>query len=206
MQLTNQRKSQQSRCLYCGSVNRGKGCRFGPHGVHFHPEDTTKCAYCGSPNYGKGCKVNPTSDLHIHGAVYNNMYKESVQSFLDNKVFLNELKKDFKDFECYKSGIIDSAGNKLKQPVTEQEIASYGTMVRTILRLKKYLGSKVDLIEAGNNLKSKAGHLNESVEHYKKVIDHQDRIQTIINTLYQALDEAQADGLSLDEVNRLLVA
>lgn len=206
MQPTNQRKPSQSRCLYCASVNRGKGCRFGPHGVHFHPEDTTKCAYCGSSNYGKGCRVNPTSDLHIHGAVFNNMYKESVQSFLDNKVLINELKKDFKNFECFKLGIIDSAGNKLRQPVTEQEIASYGTMVKTIIRLKKYLGPKVELIEAESSFKNKSLQLSEGVEHYKKVIDHQDRIETIINTLYQALDEAQADGLSLDEINRLLTA
>jgi hypothetical protein len=46
------------------------------------------------------------------------MYKESVQSFLDNNVLLNHLKKDYKEFQCYALGIIDENGNKLKNPIT----------------------------------------------------------------------------------------
>ena len=195
----------KSRCTFCGSTDRGKGCRFGPHGVHFHQDDPTKCSYCGSSDYGKGCKINPTSDLHMRGAVFNNMYKESVQSFLDNNVLLKELKKDYKDFQCFKLGIIDENGNKLKNPITEQEQIAYSSFTRTVLRLKKYLGSKIDLMEAHNSLDSTL-NLNENIEHYKKVLVYQDRINDIVNELYKTLDEAQQDGLPLEDIKKLIKA
>ena len=83
-------KQQLSRCMYCGSTSYGKGCRYAPHGVHFHPGDAKKCSYCGSNSFGKGCKLNPFDDLHLHGINYNSMFKESLKNsfFIDA---LNEL-------------------------------------------------------------------------------------------------------------------
>lgn len=205
MQPTNKLKTQRSRCTFCGSTDRGKGCRFGPHGVHFHPDDSTKCAYCGSPDYGKGCRINPTSNLHVHGSVYNNMYKESVQSFLDNSILLKELKKSYKEFQCYALGIIDENGNKIKNPVTESEQLSYTPFIKTVLRLKKYLGSKVELMEASESLDATI-NLNENIEHYKKVLVYQDKVETIVNELYKTLDEAQQDGLPLEDIKKLVKA
>jgi len=205
-QPTNKPKAFKSRCNYCGSADRGKGCRFGPHGVHLHTDDSTKCSYCGSPDYGKGCKINPTSNLHMRGAVFNNMYKESaVQSFLDNSVLLEQLKKDYKEFQCYVLGIIDENGNKIKTPVTEQEQISYSPFTKTILRLKKYLGSKLELMEASELLESSIA-LNENIEHYKKVLEYQDRVESIVNELYKVLDEAQQDGLPLEDIKKLVKA
>lgn len=196
----------KSRCVFCGSTDYGKGCRFGPHKVHMHTDNPLKCSYCGSGDYGKGCRINPTSNLHVRGAVFNDMYKESMQSFLDNAVLLHELQKSFKDFRCYKLGIIDESGNKIKQPETLDEQASYTPFVRTIVRLKKYLGSKTELLEASNSLTKFAVPINESVEQYKKITEHRQKIDTIINTLYQALDEAYADGIALEDVKKLLNA
>ena len=204
MQATNQRKPQKSRCMYCGSQDRGKGCRFGPHNVHFHPDDSTKCAYCGSSSYGKGCKLNPTADLHVHGASYNNMFRESVQGFLDHNILLKELKKDFADFECCKAGIIDQNGNKLRNPVNESEQACFTPMVKTIIKLKKYLGSKVDLLEATELLEQTTA--NENVEHYKKFLEYRDKIDTLVNEIYHTLDEAYNDGLNLETVKKLVKA
>lgn len=206
MQPTNQPKTQKSRCVFCGSTDYGKGCRFGPHKVHFHPDNSTKCSYCGSSDYGKGCKLNPTSNIHIHGGVYNNMYKEHVQSFLDNSVLINELKKDFKEFECFKLKIIDENGNKLKNPITEQEQLSYSSFVKTIIKLKKYLGPKIDLMEATNSLEKLAIPLNENIELYKKILSYQSKVDIVINELYKILEEAQHDGIPLEEVKKLVKA
>ena len=196
---------QKSRCNYCGSTDYGKGCRFGPHGVHFHPNNSLKCSYCGSPDYGKGCKLNPTTNLHVHGAVFNSMYKESVQSYFENEVLIEFLKKDFAEFPCYKLGIIDENGNKLKEPITEQEQASYTPFVKTILKLKRYLGSKVELLEATNNLK-KSSKINENIEQYKKVLVYRQRIDNIVNELNKTLNEAFDDGIPLEEVKNLIQA
>ena len=204
MQQTNQRKPQRSRCMYCGSVDRGKGCRFGPHGVHFHPDDSTKCAYCGSSSYGKGCKLNPTGDLHVHGTSYNNMFRESFQGFLDHGILLNELKKEFAEFECFKLGIIDENGNKLRNPIDEKEQACFSPMVKTIIKLKKYLGSKVDLLEATELLEQTT--TKENIEQYKMFLEYQDKIDSLVNGIYQTLDEAYSNGLSLESVKKLVKA
>ena len=206
MQPTNQRlKSAHSRCTYCGSISYGKGCRFGPNNTHFHPDNSLKCSYCGSSSYGKGCKLNPINDLHVHGGTFNNMIKDSLQSFLDHSVLLSELKKSYAQFNCYKLGIIDESGNKIKTPITEEEKRSFGPMVKTILKLKKYLGSKVELIEASESLESSIA-LNENIEHYKKVLEYQDRVESIVNELYKVLDEAQQDGLPLEDIKKLVKA
>lgn len=192
--------------MYCGSVDHGKGCRFGPHGVHFHPEDSTKCGFCGSTSYGRGCRLNPTSDLHVHGSNFNSMYRESMQSFLDNEVLLRELKKDFKEFRCFELGLIDEKGSKIKNPITEQEKLSFTPFVKTVLKIKKYLGSKTELLEAQNNLSASSMQLNENIEHYKKVLEYQSKVSDIVNDLYKTLDEATANGLCLEDIQRLLKA
>lgn len=206
MQPTNQRKPQKSRCMYCGSVDHGKGCRFGPHGVHFHPDDSTKCGFCGSTSYGRGCRLNPTSDLHVHGSNFNSMYRESMQSFLDNEVLLRELKKDFKEFRCFELGLIDEKGSKIKNPITEQEKLSFTPFVKTVLKIKKYLGSKMELLEAQNDLSASSMQLNENIEHYKKVLEYQSKVSDIVNDLYKTLDEATANGLCLEDIQKLLKA
>jgi len=192
--------------MYCGSTSFGKGCRYAPHEVHFHPNDSLKCAYCNSTNYGKGCKLNPTSDLHVHGVSFNNMFRESVQSFLDNNIFLNEIKKDFKQFQAFKLGIIDEQGNKLKAPVSEQEQLAYTPFVRTIIKLKRYLGAKADLLEASSMLEYNSIPIDESVEKYNKILEYRDKVNDIVSELYKTLDMAQQDGLLLEDIKRLIKA
>ena len=50
----------QSRCVFCGSVNRGRGCPNSPHGRHRHPSDGKHCIWCNSVNLGRGCPHSPT--------------------------------------------------------------------------------------------------------------------------------------------------
>ena len=191
--------------MYCNSTDYGKGCRYGPSGVHFHPDDATKCAYCGSTDYGKGCKLNPTGDIHIHGINYNSMFREEIQSFLDMSILLQELKKNFTDFRSYELGITDEKGNKIKVPNTLEEQTAYSPMVKNVLKLKRYLGPKVDLLDAAALLEQETAH-NTSPEHYKKCLEYKDKMQSTINELYKVLDEAYADGLSMEEVTKLVRA
>jgi hypothetical protein len=195
----------KSRCTYCGSADYGKGCSFGPHKTHFHANDGKKCAYCGSGNFGKGCKLNPTSDLHIHGINYNTMFKESMQEFVDEKVLMKELKRPFKEFACFKAGIIDGNGNKLKEPVTESEKSCYGPHTKAIIRIKKYLGSKIELLEAENSLCESSIAIPNIVD-YKKTLDYQDKIHNAINELYKIIEEAQQDGLPFETIKTLIKA
>ena len=188
-----------SRCLYCNSTSYGKGCRFAPKGVHFHPQDPKKCSYCGSNSYGKGCKLNPFSDIHLHGIDYNKMFNESMK----NKFLLSTLNKNYKEFEAYKLGIINSNGDKIKEPVTEQEQAAYSPETKTILKVKKYLGSKLDLINQTAILES-ASKLNYNKENHKTVLRYEEKINNIIAELHETTEEALKEGLSIEQVQALL--
>ncbi len=204
MQPTNKAKPlQQSRCMYCGSTNRGKGCRYGPHETHFHPDDSTKCAYCGSPNYGRGCRVNPTGDIHVHGVNYNSMFREQIQSFLDFSVLIYELKKEFIDFEAYKLGVIDKNGNKIKEPETIEEQASFSPMLKHIFRLKRFLGPKVDLLETHSLLEKENTDITD-VERYKKYLEYKDKVGAVINELFEVIDKAHEDGLPFEDIALLI--
>lgn len=206
MQPTNKASGKRiSRCMYCGSTTRGKGCRYAPHGVHFHPDDPKKCAYCASPNYGRGCKVNPTSDIHVHGINYNSMFKEEVESYLDYKVFINELKKPFVEFQAYKLNIIDENGNKIKTPITEEEQQSYNPFIKTVIKLKRYLGSKLDLIEAEQTL-AKESCVVENAVKYKLMLEYKEKVQSLVNELYKTFDEASSKGLTLNDIKDLIRA
>ena len=206
MQATNKPSPQKSRCMYCGSLSRGKGCRHGPHGVHFHPDDSTKCSYCGSPSYGRGCKHNPNNDMHVHGVSYNNMFRETIQSFLDNQILIKELKKPFTQFDAFKLGLINETGQKIKSPITEEETNSVSPLIKTIIKIKKFLGPKVDLIEASELLKETTANNKLGVSRYNKVAEHKSKISDVVNDLYRVLDEAKNDGLTLEEVANLVKA
>lgn len=198
--------TQQSRCMYCGSTTRGRGCRYAPHGVHFHPDDSRKCAYCGSTNYGRGCKINPTGDMHIHGINYNSMLNEKdVFSFLESKFLLKELKKPFIEFQAYKLNIIDEKGNKIKQPNTIEEQNSYTPFIKTIIKLKKYLGPKIDLIEAEENLTAECKLHLETKDKYKQQAAYKAEINQVINNLFNILESAAENGFSIEEIKELIV-
>jgi hypothetical protein len=203
MELIDEKKTSTlrpvSRCLYCNSTAYGKGCKYAPKGVHFHASDPKKCSYCGQLNYGKGCKLNPFSNIHLHGINYNSMFNES----LNNRFLLKELNKDYKEFEAYKLGIINAKGDKIKEPVTEQEQAAYSPETKTILKVKKYLGPKLDLINQTAILES-ASKLNYNKDNHKKVLEYEQKINDIFADLHKTTDQALKDGLTLEQVQALL--
>jgi len=196
----------QNRCSYCGSTSYGKGCKFAPKGVHVHPDDSTKCTFCGSSDYGKGCRLNPYGDLHVHGGIYNSMYKENVQSFLDEKIIISLLKQNYRDFECYKLGVIDEKGNRIKAQLNEKEENSYNYFTKTLIQIKKYLGSKIDLLHEVNEMQKNNSIQNLSIDRYTKLMEYQTRADVIINELYQLIGEAQQEGFNLNQINAIIKA
>jgi len=188
-----------SRCMYCNSTSYGKGCKYAPKGVHFHPDDAKKCSYCGSMSFGRGCRMNPFSDLHLHGIDYNKMFNESFK----NKFLTQQLNKNFTDFEAYKLGIINEKGDKIKEPITEQEKAAYSPETKTILKIKKYLGSKLDLINQTAILENttKQGY---NKDNHKTFLEYEQKINDIFAQLHEITDNALKDGLTLEQVQALL--
>ena len=61
----------ETRCRHCGSSVHGRGCPYGPGGMHEHRADEDHCEWCGSSQYGYGCPYGPSPDgisgVHRHG-------------------------------------------------------------------------------------------------------------------------------------------
>ena len=127
------------------------------------------------------------------------MFNES----LNNRFLLRELNKDYKEFEAYKLGIINANGDKIKEPVTEQEQAAYSPETKTVLKIKKYLGPKLDLINQTAILES-ASKLNYNKDNHKKVLEYEQKINDIIAELHKTTDQALKEGLTLEQVQALL--
>jgi hypothetical protein len=202
MELVNEKnnvKTSISRCMYCNSTSYGKGCRYAPKGVHFHPDDAKRCSYCGSVSFGRGCRLNPFSDIHLHGIDYDKMFNESFK----NKFLTHQLNKQITEFEAYKLKIINETGDKIKEPVTEQEKAAYSAETKTILKIKKYLGSKIDLINQTAILES-ASKFNYNKDKYKTFLEYEQKINDIFALLHKTTDSALKDGLTLEQVQALL--
>ena len=78
-------------------------------------------------------------------------------------------------------------------------------MVKTIIRLKKFLGPKLNLMEAALIMES-VNDEQEDIERYKKIVDYRERINDVIEEVYELLDEAHADGLQVEDIHRILKA
>lgn len=190
----------KSRCLYCGSLSYGKGCRFGPKGVHFHASDVTKCSYCGSPNYGKGCKMNPFSDLHLHGIPYNSMLEGKIMEHIKNEKLLKELKTPVELYDAYSMGIINEYGQKIREPLTEEEQIAYSPYIQTILKLKKYLGSKVDLMTS-ISLLEKSIIKDYDVQKHKKILEFESKFNDKITEIIELIETTIKDGVTYEEID-----
>jgi len=194
---------KKNRCFYCGSQSYGKGCRYGPGGVHVHLEDTKKCCYCGSPNYGRGCKMNPHSDLHIHGLEFNTMLKEGLGTTVMNVVLLKEMSRSFTDTLAFELKLIDESGNIVREPVTEQEKAALSPAMRTIFRIKRFLGAKVDLLNL-SRLTENTRTTEYSRKTHELLLDHETRFASILNDLHEAVDYAYKDGLTFEQIESII--
>jgi hypothetical protein len=189
-----------SRCLYCSSVSYGKGCRFAPKGVHFHADDTKKCSYCGSPNYGKGCRMNPFNDLHLHGIPYNSMIDVKLNEAVRKNVLLNDLSKPINDFAAYQIGVIDDYGNKVREPVSEEDVVAYSPYIRTVLSLRKHLGGKLELI---NNLTLLEKNITSgyNTDTHIKLLTFKTKYDEKISEIVELIEEAIKSGLTYEELD-----
>ena len=143
--------------------------------------------------------MNPFGDIHMHGIDYNKMFNES----LKNKFLLSILNKEYKDFEAYKLGIINENGDKIKEPVTEQEHLAFSPETKTVLKIKKYLGPKLELINQTALLEG-SNKLNYSRENHKILLQYEEKFNNIFAQLHETTEQALKEGLSIEQVQKLL--
>jgi hypothetical protein len=61
-------------------------------------------------------------------------------------VFLKRLLTPITQMDCYKLGLVDTAGNIIKTPETEEELNALNVLARTTLFFKKQLGTKINTL------------------------------------------------------------
>ena len=144
-------------------------------------------------------KLNPTK-LHLHGIPYNSMLTDSIKNMLRNSFLLNELNKPFTEFTAYELGIINHEGRKIREPVTEDETRSYSLLTRSILKIKKYLGIKTELL-INTSLLEKETEYNYNNEKHKILLAFESKFQAKVSEIYELINDAVQSGLTLEEID-----
>jgi hypothetical protein len=127
------------------------------------------------------------------------MLKES----LTTGFIINEIFKPITKFRAFELGIIDEHGNKIKEPLTEEEKSSYTPITKTLIKIKRYLGSKLDLINQSTILE-KESSISYTKETHKTLLEFEDKFNNIFAELHEVTDEALRSGLSLEQIESLL--
>jgi hypothetical protein len=147
--------------------------------------------------------MNPFNDLHLHGIPYNSMIDVKLNETVRKNVLLNDLSKPITEFEAYQNGIIDDYGNKIKEPVTEKEVTSYSSYIKTILSLRKHLGGKIELINK-LNLFEKHTTLGYNTDTHKKLLNFKSRYDDKISEIVELIEEAIQSGLTYEEIDAFI--
>ena len=131
------------------------------------------------------------------------MLKERMVETMLNQFLLTELKKPFIEFEACKLQLIDDKGNRTKVPVTEEEKTAMSPFTKNLIRIKKYLGVKVDLVET-LALSESQNAQDFNLDTFKKVLGYEQKINGVFEQFHQVVDEALKDGVSYECIEALI--
>ena len=199
---------QISRCMFCNSPSYGAGCPYSPHKKHVHIANADRCIYCGSPSLGTGCPYNPFSKLHVRGAEYNMMTKESVHKSMMTGLFLSRLTQPVCEMEAFKLGLIDEEGRKIRECVTEVEQAALTPLDMHILKVRRLIEAPVvNLFKSQVLLEMASNKYNNKfcAEKYQKEISLISKIDHITKDLESIFSEAIENGFSKDHIENLVI-
>ena len=194
--------------MFCNSPSYGVGCPYSPHKKHVHIANADRCIYCGSPSLGSGCPYNPFSKLHVRGAEYNMMAKESVHKSIMTGLFLSRLTQPVCEMQAYRLGLIDEEGRKIKECITEEENAALTPLDMHILKIRRLIEKPiVDLYRSHTLLEMTTKNCEDKfcAEKYQKEISIMSKIDHIVNDLDNIFTEAIENGFSKDHIENLVI-
>lgn len=195
---------KQSKCQFCGGKSYGPACPYSPYPkrIHAHVDDITRCTWCGSKTlYGPGCPYSPTK-MHMTGMnVFNMMAKES---FIIGYI-MKKIMQPINESAAFKMGVIDANGNMIKKPETIEERMSFTPVDKYILKLKHLLGNKADLLNTQVVLESAIKASQVPIELYEKEVQFKDKLEIILNSFNELLNEAANNGLPIPTVEKTIL-
>ncbi len=197
-----------SKCMFCNSPSYGVGCPYSPHKKHVHIANSDRCIYCGSPSLGAGCPYNPFSKLHVRGAEYNMMVKESVHRSAMTGLFLSRLTQPICEMPAFRLGLIDDEGRKIKECITEEEKAALTPIDMYVLKIRRLVEKPVvDLFKSQVLLEMASKRHDDTfcAEKYQKEISIISKIDHIVNDLNSIFNEAVENGFSKDHIENIII-
>jgi len=204
-------ENKKSKCMYCNSTNYGTGCPFSPNKIHVHVDDVSKCIYCGSKNFGSGCPFS-RNKIHVHGIEYNSMLKDSIQNSIIVGHLISRLSMPLNETPAFKLGIINENYDITRFPITDEEKLAYTPIDAYIFKLKRLLGSKMDIInndiifEKLKNEPKNENLLNEQkVKQFENQLKIKDRLKRCLLEIYDIFDDGYQSGLDITTLERILL-
>lgn len=201
-------KKPISRCMFCNSTAYGYGCAYSAHKRHVHISSGDKCIYCGSSAVGFGCPLNPFSKAHVRGAEYNNMIKESLHQSIMTGLFLTRLVQPITEMPAYKLGIIDSRGYRLRECVTEEDMAALTPLDVHILKVRRLINEDtISLFKSSTLLEiaSKNSPDKFDAEKYKKEVKLCRAIDIVVEGLHETIVEGMENGFAKNHIENLII-
>jgi len=196
--------AKKTTCVFCGSTSRGKNCPWSSFAskIHLHTGDPTTCSFCGSSvKVGPGCPFSPTGK-HLAGAnFFNSMVAESfIMGFL-----MHTLSEKISDTQAFKMGIINENGDIIKKPETLEETMAFTAIDSYLLKLKKLLGNKVDLLNSEIYLEAAIKTSNVPIELYDKEVKFKSDMQMLVNRFFDMVQEAQNNNLPITVIEKIIL-
>lgn len=201
-------KKYISKCMFCNSSSYGTGCPYSPHKKHVHTDDPLKCIYCGSSSIGTGCPYNPFGKMHIRGAQYNMIVKESLHKSMVAAMFVSRLTQPISEMTAFKFGLINENGEKLRDPESVEEFASLSHLDQYILKIRRLIGEDLlDLFKSTILLEmaTKKSHESFDPTRYADEIKISSDLQLMVKNLEDIFTEASEKGFSKEYVENLLI-
>jgi hypothetical protein len=196
--------TKQTKCVFCNSTSYGKNCPYShfKSKIHLHTGDPSKCSFCGSSvKIGPGCPNSP-SGKHMAGAnFFNSMVAESFLTGL----MMHSLSEKIVDTYAYKLGLINEMGNIIKKAETLEETMAFTAVDSYLLKLKKLLGNKIDLLNNEIYLEAAIKTSEVPIELYEKEIKLKSDLQMLVKRFYEMVEEAHQNNLPITVIEKLII-
>jgi hypothetical protein len=131
------------------------------------------------------------------------MINEKIKYMLRNQTLLQELLRPIEECQAHKLGVIDETGRKIKEPVSEAEKSSYSPLARTLVRIKRYLGSKLDLLTHTSLLESSSSSTYNTKNH-KQLLQLESDLNIKVNEIHEIIEEALNSGVMIEQIDDIL--
>jgi len=196
--------NKQSKCVFCNQTTYGRSCPWShfKNKLHVHTDDPSKCSFCGSSvKIGPGCAFSP-SGKHMAGAnFFNGMVAES---FIMGYV-MNKLTEKVYESQAFKMGLIDESGNMLKKPENMEEKLAFSSVDAYVLKLKKLLGNKIDLLNTSIYLEKAVETSTVPIELYEKEVKFKAEMNTWVTHFFEMAERAYNDNLPTPVIEKIIL-